>query len=151
VTDTEGSWKRRHRTGANGIADAVQVNVLAVDHDLLAGRVLHHAPRNHLLRAPYPLVVEVAPLVDAQRPEIAPVRPEQIGHHRKVGALDTVEDNCRPVFLETKARDAVDLPARVDLLADVHHILLRLEEREKFAHVVPLPLAHAVSFRSFCD
>jgi len=127
------------------VADAVQVDVAALYHLLLARRIFNHPPGHHFFRAPDPFGVEVAPLVDPERPQVAPVGAEHVRHQGIVRALDVVKHDRRPAFLQSDPRDSVDLPAGIDLLPDMHHVLVRLQEREKFAHVVPLSFAHVAS------
>jgi predicted TIM-barrel fold metal-dependent hydrolase len=129
----------------DGVADLVQVDRVALDHHFLARRVAHDARRHQPLGPAAPLLVEVAPLVDAERGEEAAVGPEQVGEHRDVRALDALEEQRRRVRLQADAREAVDLPPRVDLVLDAHELAQLLQVRDELAHVVPVRLAHEAS------
>ena len=133
----------------------VEVDVVARQHDLLAGRLrdlLRHRvgdrlqlpERAHLVDEPLrrlqledlaELVGEVVELLDAERHAHALLGAELVDQERVGGAFRVLEQERRPAGLDDAVDDLRDLEVRVDLGGDADELALLLEEGDPLAQV----------------
>ncbi len=143
--------------------EPVQVDLVALEHDLLDGRVLHLLRRDVRDRAelaegvPHPhealrqlrleqradLLGDLVEGLQPERLEQPPVGAEDVHRQRHVRALDVLEEQRRAAGLVDAVDDLPDLQVRIDFGLDALEVAIALQGAEERAKIV---VSHAVQY-----
>ncbi len=148
--------ERRRVAGPAGLhRQPLEVDLVAAQHDLLAGAAAHGLRARvrdrlellqaaHLLDEPLrrlhlehvgELRRDVVEPLDAEREAHPPLGPELVHEQRMVAALRPLEEERRPAGLDRAVDDLGHLESRIDLGGNADELALPLEERDPRAQI----------------